>query len=88
MGAKGAQKADLTNEQLGAPMKSSAWFSSCGLADSANADICVAVKKGKPLGVSVAVTPQNKRVAACIDRSARKLHFPESDKLDVVHQKF
>lgn len=88
MGAKGAQKADLTNDQLGAPMKSSAWFSSCGLADSANADICVAVKKGKPLGVSVAVTPQNKRVAACIDRSARKLHFPESDKLDVVHQKF
>jgi hypothetical protein len=88
MGAKGAAKADLTNEQLGAPMRSSAWFASCGLADSANADICVAVKKGKPLGVSVAVTPQNKRVAACIDRSARKLHFPESEKLDVVHQKF
>jgi hypothetical protein len=87
MGAKGA-KADLTNDQLGAPMRTSSWFASCGLPDSANADICVAVKKGKPLGVSVAVTPQNKRVAACIDRSARKLHFPESDKLDVVHQKF
>jgi len=89
MGAKsGGAPADLTDAQLGAPMKSSGWFSSCGLADSANADICVAVKKGKPLGVSVAVTPENKRVAACIDRSARKLHFPESEKLDVVHQKF
>jgi hypothetical protein len=89
MGAKSsASKADLTDAQLGAPMQTSAWFSSCGLAESANADICVAVKKGKPLGVSVAVTPDNKRVAACIDRSARKLHFPESDKLDVVHQKF
>ena len=89
MGSKGAKdKPDLTNDQLGAPMKSSSWFSGCGLADSANADICVAVKQGKPLGVSVAVTPENKRVAACIDRSARKLHFPESQKLDVVHQKF
>jgi hypothetical protein len=83
-----AAKADLTDAQLGAPMKDSSWFSSCGLADSAKADICVAVKKGKPLGVSVAVSPENKRVAACIDRSARKLRFPESDKLDVVHQKF
>jgi hypothetical protein len=87
MGKRNA-KPDLTNDQLGAPMRSSIWFSSCGLPDSANADICVAVKNGKPLGVSVAVTPQNKRVAACIDRNARKLHFPESEKLDVVHQKF
>ncbi len=81
-------KADLTDAELGAPMKDSAWFSSCGLADSAKADICVAVKQGKPLGVSVAVAPESKRVAACIDRSARKLHFPASEKLDVVHQKF
>ncbi len=87
-GGKQAAKADLTDAELGAPMKDSGWFSSCGLADSAKADICVAVKRGTPLGVSVAVTPENKRVAACIDRSARKLHFPESEKLDMVHQKF
>jgi hypothetical protein len=90
MGGGGAKSAaaDLTNAQLGAPVKDSSWFSSCGLADSANADICVAVKHGKPLGVSVAVTPTNNRVAACIDRQARHLHWPDSDKLDVVHQKF
>ncbi len=87
MGKKG-QRPDLNNEQLGAPMKSSAFFAACGLADSANADICVAVKGGKPLGVSVKVSPQNNKVAACIDRSARHLSFPQSDKLDVVHQKF
>ncbi|MGO8998299.1 MAG: hypothetical protein ACLQVI_33695 [Polyangiaceae bacterium] len=88
MGAKRGGTPDLTDAQLGGPMRTSAWFAECGLADSSNADICVAVKKGKPLGVSVAVTPLNNRVAACIDRSARKLHWPESDKLDVVHQKF
>jgi hypothetical protein len=86
--SKKGSKADLTNDQLGAPMKTSAFFASCGLSDSADADICVAVKNGKPLGVSVNVTPANNRIAACIDRAARKLKFPESEKLDVVHQKF
>jgi len=81
-------RADLTEEQLGAPMRSSEFFASCGLPDSANADICVAVKRGKAVGVSVAVSPLNNRVAACIDRSARRLSFPVSDNLDVVHQKF
>lgn len=89
MGAQhGAKAPDLSNDQLGAPMRSSGFFANCGLADSANADICVAVKRGKPVGVSVALTPSNNRVAACIDRAARKLAFPVSDALDVVHQKF
>lgn len=86
MGKKGTP--DLTNEQLGRPMQNSAFMQSCGLADSANADICVAVKKGKPLGVSVKVSPQNNKVAACIDKATRKLAFPPSEKLDVVKQHF
>lgn len=87
MGKKGGVP-DLTNDQLGRPMQNSAFMSNCGLADSANADICVAVKKGKPLGVSVAVTPANNKVAACIDKATRRLSFPSSEKLDVVHQHF
>lgn len=87
-GGKKGGKADLTNDQLGAPMKTSAFISGCNLADSADADICVAVKQGKPLGVTVKVSPQNNKVAACIDRATRRLAFPSSEKLDVVHQKF
>jgi hypothetical protein len=60
----------------------------CGLPESAHANICVAVKQGKPLGVSVGVTPKNNRVAACIDRATRKVRFPVSDKLDVVKETF
>jgi hypothetical protein len=86
MGKKGER--DLTAEQLGAPMKTSAFISGCGLSDSANADICVAVKQGKPLGVSVRVTPQDNKVAACIDKATRRLSFPKSDTLDVVKQHF
>lgn len=87
MGKKGA-KADLTDAQLGAPMKDSSFFAKCGLPDSSNAEICAAVKQGKPVGVSVKVTPGSNKVAACIDRATRHLSFPASDKLDVVHQKF
>lgn len=86
MGKKGSR--DLTADELGRPMQSSAFMGGCGLADSANADICVAVKNGKPLGVTVKVTPTNNKVAACIDKATRRLAFPSSDKLDVVHQKF
>ncbi len=86
MGKKGS--ADLTKEQLGAPMKSSTFFQSCGLADSQNAEICVAVKNGKPLGVSVKVAPASNKVAACIDKATRRLNFPASPKLDIVTQKF
>jgi hypothetical protein len=85
---KGDRRPDLTATQLGAPMHDSAFFGGCALAGSANADICVAVKQGKPLGVSVRVTPSDNKAAACIDRATRKLKFPVSDKLDVVHQKF
>jgi len=46
------------------------------------------VKQGKPLGVSVAVTPKNNRVATCIDKATRRLHFPVSSKLDVVKETF
>jgi hypothetical protein len=79
---------DLTNEQLGRPMQNSAFIQHCGLPDSSNADICVAVKKGKPLGVSVSTAPMNNKVAACIDKATRKLAFPPSEKLDVVKQHF
>jgi hypothetical protein len=81
-------KPDLTKEQLGRPMQNSTFFQGCGLPDSSQADICVAVKSGKVLGVSVKTTPMNNKVAACIDKATRKLSFPSSEKLDVVKQHF
>ncbi len=87
MGA-GKGGADLTAAQLGAPLNSGQFMAGCGLPDSAHANICVAVKNGKALGVSVGVTPKNNRVATCIDRAARKVRFPVSDKLDVVKTAF
>lgn len=84
----GKQTKDLTADQLGAPMRDSSFMSNCDLPDASKAEICVAVKSGKPLGVSVKVAPSNNKIAACIDRKVRGLKFPTSDKLDVVKQSF
>jgi len=79
---------DLSADELGKPLGNGAFLQSCGLAESTTADVCVAVKKGKPIGVTVRVSPANPTVAACIDRAARKLSFPASDKLDIVREHF
>jgi hypothetical protein len=79
---------DLTDAQLGAPLSSGQFMAGCGLSGSANADLCVAVKQGHPLGISVKVSPKNNQVATCIDRAARRVRFPASEKLDVVHEHF
>jgi hypothetical protein len=65
MNNKSGGKADLTKEQLGAPIRTTSFMASCNLPDEASADICVAIKSGKPVGVSVNVTPSNNKVAAC-----------------------
>jgi hypothetical protein len=90
LGAKGggAKQRDFTEAELGAPMKTDAFFRACGLDAKSAADICVAVKQGKPLGVSVAVQPANNQTAACIDRATRKLRFPSGPRLDIVKQHF
>jgi hypothetical protein len=83
MGASDASR-DLTKDELGRPIASSNSAVACGLPNSARAKICVLVRRGKPLGVTVDVAPNNNRVAACIDRRMRRLAFPPSDRADTV----
>lgn len=75
---------DLTSAQLGVPINNSNAAAACGLSDAAHAKVCVLVKNGKPLGVTVNVDPKNNRVAACMDRRMRGLAFPVSSQPDTV----
>lgn len=79
-----SQAPDLTKDKLGAPINNSNAAAACGLPDSSHAKICVLVKNGKPLGVTVNVDPKNNRVAACMDRRMRGLAFPVSGQPDTV----
>lgn len=82
MGKAGAK--DLSRDELGRPISNSNAAVACGLGQSSHAKICVLVKRGRPLGVTVSIDPSNGRVAACIDRRMRGLAFPASDNPDTV----
>jgi len=82
-----AQEKDLSADQLGAPIGSGV-VTGCGLPNNANSDICVTMKDGKALGASIIVTPTNNKVAACIDKAVRRLHYPASHRPNKIHKKF
>ncbi len=82
-----AQEKDLSADQLGAPIGGSV-VTSCGLPSNASADICATLMAGKAIGVSVLVTPPNNKVAACIDKGTRRLHYPNSHRPNKIHKKF
>jgi hypothetical protein len=77
-------RADLSKDVLGRPIASSNAAVACGLSDSSHAKICVLVRNGKPLGVTVGIDPSNNKVAACIDRRMRHLAFPPDDRPNTV----
>jgi hypothetical protein len=82
-----AQEKDLTADQLGAPIGGSI-VTSCGLPSGSNADICATLMAGKAIGVSVLVTPPNNKIAACIDKGTRQMHYPVSHRPNKIHKKF
>jgi hypothetical protein len=81
---KTSNRPDLTNAQLGAPINNANAAAACGLPDATHAKICVLVRNGKPLGVTVNVDPRNNKMAACIDRRMRRLAFPVDDRPNTV----
>jgi hypothetical protein len=83
MGKKGSGR-ELSKDELGRPISNNNAAAACGLGDSSHAKICVLVRQGKPLGVTVNVDPNNNRVAACIDRRMRRLAFPAEERPNTV----
>jgi eukaryotic-like serine/threonine-protein kinase len=82
MGAKSGP--DLTDAQLGAPLRSAGFISGCGAPDSMKVTVKVAVKMGRAVGVSVFTNPPNPSVAACVDRHVRGLSWPSNPKMDTL----
>jgi hypothetical protein len=75
---------DLTDQQLGGPMRNASFLGACGAPDSMKVMVRVAVKGGRAVGVSVYTTPPNPQVASCIDRSVRGLAWPVNAKMDFL----
>jgi hypothetical protein len=73
---------DLTDTQLGGPMRNAAFLNSCGAPDSMKVTVRVAIKMGHAVGVSVYTTPPNSGIASCIDHAVRGLSWPVNSKMD------
>lgn len=79
-GGKGGP--DLSDAQLGAPMRNAAFISGCGAPDNMKVTVKVAVKGGRAVGVSVYTNPPNPAVSGCVDRHVRGLSWPPNAKMD------
>ena len=73
---------DLTDSQLGAPMRNASFISGCGAPESMKVTVRVAVQNGRAAGVSVYPNPPNPAVASCVDRHVRALGWPPNAKMD------
>lgn len=71
---------ELTDAQLGAPMADGDVVSACGAPDAMKVVVKVAVREGTAMGVTVATSPEDADVAACVDKAVRALAWPVSAK--------
>jgi hypothetical protein len=80
IGSQGAP--DLSDAQLSGPMRNGAFVGECGAPDGMKVTVKVAVKMGRPVGVSVYTSPSDPDVAGCIDRYVRTFSWPSNAKMD------
>lgn len=73
---------DLTDAQIAGPMRSGSFVDECGAPDGMKVTVKVAIKTGRPAGVSVTTSPPDPDVAGCIDRYVRTFSWPSSPKMD------
>jgi hypothetical protein len=80
IGSQGAP--DLTDVQLSGPMRNGGFVGECGAPDGMKVTVKVAIKLGRPVGVSVYASPPDPDVAGCIDRYVRTFAWPSNAKMD------
>lgn len=78
----GKNDPDLTDAQIRGPMQNGSFVGECGAPDSMKVTVKVAIKLGRPAGVSVSTSPFDPDIAGCIDRYVRTFSWPSSSKMD------
>jgi hypothetical protein len=77
-----AGERDLSDDELGAPMKQPSFLADCSAPESMHVKVQVAVRDGAAIGVTVRTDPDDATVAECIDKAVRALQWPASKKRD------
>ena len=64
------------------------WFSGCGSVQRFEVHLCIAVRNGRAVGVTVHTLPAHRDIVRCIANQAWGLRFPKSPRLDVARASF
>lgn len=85
-GAVGA--AHRASPPIAAIVDSGRWFSGCGSVQRFEVHLCVAVRNGRAVGVTVHTLPAHRDIVRCIANQAWGLSFPKSPQLGVERASF
>jgi len=69
-------------------LENGAYLSHCAVPGGTSLDICAAVQKGRPVGITVLAHPANPQVSACVKAAVESLSFPSHRRLDVTRTHF
>lgn len=83
----GNNTADLPSQTI-ARVLDGPWIEPCGVPQSTSVEVCVAIRGGSVVGVSVATVPADGTISTCIRRRAATLQFPYSPRLDIARTRF
>lgn len=79
---------DLSREDYARVLDRGSYLAGCGVPDHTSVDVCVAVRGGRALGVTVRTSPPSAAAERCIARAVRALAFPVHPRLDVARTHF
>ena len=78
----GKAEPDLTDAQLAGPMRNGSFVGECGAPQAMKVTVKVAIRSGRPAGVSVTTSPADPDVAGCIDLYVRTFAWLSNAKMD------
>lgn len=85
---QGGGQADLTAKDFAAVLNNGTYLSPCEVPESSKIQICVAVRGGAAVGVTVTLDPSNPDLEVCVAKQVRALAFASHPKMDIVRVHF
>lgn len=79
---------DLSAEDFAAVLNEGSYLGPCNVPETAALEVCVAVRDGKAVGVTVTTRPRDTKLADCVATEVAALSFPKHPKMDVARTKF